>query len=152
MKKSIILLIGIIVSITASAQNVMRVELNDGTVAKYPTADVKQITFEEDMPVGTPVDLGLPSGTLWADFNVGASKPSEPGNYYGWGETETHTLYSWENYTLYDYDNEVWIKWEGDSLDFGNTDIDVAHVNGADSGAHLHAHSIRSLPNTAHGH
>lgn len=87
MKKSIILLIGIIVSITASAQNVMRVELNDGTVAKYPTADVKQITFEEDMPVGTPVDLGLPSGTLWADFNVGASKPSEPGNYYGWGET-----------------------------------------------------------------
>ena len=128
MKKSIILLIGIIVSITASAQNVMRVELNDGTVAKYPTADVKQITFEEDMPVGTPVDLGLPSGTLWADFNVGASKPSEPGNYYGWGETETHTLYSWENYTLYDYDNEVWIKWEGDSLDFGNTDIDVAHV------------------------
>lgn len=128
MKKSIILLIGIIVSITASAQNVMRVELNDGTIAKYPTADVKQITFEEDMPVGTPVDLGLPSGTLWADFNVGASKPSEPGNYYGWGETETHTLYSWENYTLYDYDNEVWIKWEGDSLDFGNTDIDVAHV------------------------
>lgn len=128
MKKSIILLIGIIVSITASAQNVMRVELNDGTVAKYPTADVKQITFEEDMPVGTPVDLGLPSGTLWADFNVGASKPSEPGNYYGWGETETHTSYSWENYTLYDYDNDVWIKWEGDSLDFANTELDVAHM------------------------
>lgn len=132
MKKSIILLIGIIVCITASAQNVMRVELNDGTVAKYQTADVKQITFEEDMPVGTPVDLGLPSGTLWADFNIGASKPSEPGNYYGWGETETHDSYSWETYALWDYDNEVWIKWEGDSLDFGKTNIDVASIKWGD--------------------
>lgn len=128
MKKYIVLIFGIIASLTVSAQNVMRVELNDGTVAKYPTADVKQITFEKDMPVGTPVDLGLPSGTLWADFNVGATKPSEPGNYYGWGETETHTQYSWKNYTLYDYDNEVWIPWEGDSLDFGNSSVDVAHV------------------------
>lgn len=128
MKKSIILLIGIIVSLTVSAQNVMRVELNDGTIAKYPTADVKQITFEKDMTIGTPVDLGLPSGTLWADLNVGASKPGDPGNYYGWGETETHDSYSWETYALWDYDNDKWIAWEGDSLDFGNTDIDVARI------------------------
>ena len=33
------------------------------------------------------VDLGLPSGTLWAACNVGASKPSESGLYFQWGDT-----------------------------------------------------------------
>lgn len=33
------------------------------------------------------VDLGLPSGTLWATCNIGASKPEESGNYFSWGET-----------------------------------------------------------------
>ncbi len=34
------------------------------------------------------VDLGLPSGLLWATCNVGANSPEEYGNYYAWGETE----------------------------------------------------------------
>ena len=34
------------------------------------------------------VDLGLPSGLLWATCNVGATTPEEYGNYYAWGETE----------------------------------------------------------------
>ena len=33
------------------------------------------------------VDLGLPSGTLWATMNVGASKPSDGGLYFQWGDT-----------------------------------------------------------------
>ena len=33
------------------------------------------------------VDLGLPSGTLWATCNIGASEPEEYGNYFAWGET-----------------------------------------------------------------
>ena len=36
------------------------------------------------------VDLGLPSGTLWATCNIGASKPEEFGDYFAWGETEPH--------------------------------------------------------------
>lgn len=32
------------------------------------------------------VDLGLPTGTLWATMNVGASKPSEAGLYFQWGD------------------------------------------------------------------
>lgn len=32
------------------------------------------------------VDMGLPSGTLWAKTNVGASQPEEPGDYIAWGE------------------------------------------------------------------
>lgn len=34
------------------------------------------------------VDLGLPSGTLWAKTNIGASTPSEAGELYKWGELE----------------------------------------------------------------
>lgn len=34
------------------------------------------------------VDLGLPSGTLWADRNVGAEKPEDFGNHYRFGEPE----------------------------------------------------------------
>lgn len=44
------------------------------------------------------VDLGLPSGTLWATCNVGASKPEEYGSYFAWGETETKSEYTPENY------------------------------------------------------
>ena len=31
------------------------------------------------------VDLGLPSGILWAAYNVGATSPEEYGGYYSWG-------------------------------------------------------------------
>lgn len=34
------------------------------------------------------VDLGLPSGTLWADRNVGANAPEEYGNYYDFGAVQ----------------------------------------------------------------
>ena len=39
------------------------------------------------------VDLGLPSGTKWATYNVGAASPEEFGNYYAWGETEPKDEY-----------------------------------------------------------
>ena len=47
------------------------------------------------------VDLGLPSGTLWATCNVGASKPEDYGDYFAWGETQPKTTYNWENYKWY---------------------------------------------------
>ncbi len=46
------------------------------------------------------VDLGLPSGLLWATCNVGASKPEDYGNYYAWGETKTKKTYNWSTYKL----------------------------------------------------
>ena len=46
------------------------------------------------------VDLGLPSGNLWAAYNVGATKPQEYGNYYAWGEIEPKSTYSGSNYKL----------------------------------------------------
>lgn len=44
------------------------------------------------------IDLGLPSGTLWASCNVGASIPEEYGDYFAWGETSTKTTYTWSTY------------------------------------------------------
>ena len=44
------------------------------------------------------INLGLPSGLLWAECNVGASSPWEDGDYYAWGETETKSYYSWDTY------------------------------------------------------
>ncbi|MDO4211921.1 MAG: hypothetical protein Q4D23_09460, partial [Bacteroidales bacterium] len=44
------------------------------------------------------VNLGLPSGTLWAMTNVGAKSPEGLGNYYAWGETSPKDYYDWDNY------------------------------------------------------
>ena len=44
------------------------------------------------------VDLGLPSGTLWATCNVGADNPWDYGDYFAWGEISTKSTYSLSNY------------------------------------------------------
>ncbi len=44
------------------------------------------------------VDLGLPSGTKWANMNVGATSPEEYGTYFAWGETVAKDTYTWDNY------------------------------------------------------
>lgn len=44
------------------------------------------------------VDLGLPSGLLWATMNVGATKPEEYGDYFAWGETSTKSIYKSSTY------------------------------------------------------
>ena len=54
------------------------------------------------------IDLGLPSGLLWATCNVGADAPEEYGDYFAWGETEPKDYYGWSNYKYahYDWDHE----------------------------------------------
>lgn len=37
------------------------------------------------------IDLGLPSGTLWMDRNIGAKSPTDFGLYFAWGETKGYT-------------------------------------------------------------
>lgn len=49
------------------------------------------------------IDLGLPSGLLWATCNVGANAPEEYGDYFAWGETQTKDFYDWNTYR-YCYD------------------------------------------------
>ena len=44
------------------------------------------------------VDLGLPSGLLWATCNVGADTPEDYGDYFSWGETQPKDTYNWSTY------------------------------------------------------
>ena len=53
------------------------------------------------------VDLGLPSGLLWADRNVGASSSESYGNYYAWGETATKSIYNWSTYAYGSGENQL---------------------------------------------
>lgn len=58
--------------------------------------------FNNGAGSGSYVDLGLPSGTLWATCNIGANSPEEYGDYFAWGETEGFnsgkTNFSWSTY------------------------------------------------------
>ena len=75
---------------------------------------------------GEAIDLGLPSGTLWASCNVGASKPEEYGGYYAWGETEEKETYTWENYIH--CDDGTYETCHDLGSDISGTEYDVAHV------------------------
>ena len=84
------------------------------------------------------VDLGLPSGTLWATCNVGANVPEEYGDYFAWGETRPKSEYSWENYkyckgekqyTKYCCDSDFGFNGFTDNLTVLQPEDDAATVN-----------------------
>lgn len=81
--------------------------------ATYKTEDVDSITFNETVDTGGAqdlgggiylinghrfVDLGLPSGLLWAETNIGAKGAADYGDYFAWGETKVKDNYSWDTY------------------------------------------------------
>lgn len=65
------------------------------------------------------VDLGLPSGLLWAKANLGATVPSSPGLYYSWGNIEGHP-----NGGGYDFSQSVYSSTPGASI---NSNLDLQH-------------------------
>jgi uncharacterized protein YjdB len=90
----------------------------------------------------TYVDLDLPSNTLWATYNVGATKPEEFGDYFSWGETEgcssknrwDWTTYKWCKGTYYSqtkYCTNSTFGYEGfvDGKTELEPDDDAAYVN-----------------------
>ena len=77
-------------------------ELNMGTMyyvrAFAVTADGTFYGEEVNFITHAYVDLGLPSGLLWATCNVGADTPEGYGNYFAWGETTPKDTYNWSTY------------------------------------------------------
>lgn len=79
---------------------------------KYPKDISFCINYGEDNVIGQCcdcnltsgdwVDLGLPSGLLWATRNVGASSPTGYGDYFAWGETVPKNVYEPSTYQYYD--------------------------------------------------
>ena len=95
------------------AQVKLYVHQNDGSYTEFIAATVDSITFSEQIP-GTItnngyqwVDMGLPSGLLWATCNIGAKTSTEFGDYYAWGETETKESYTNKTYKWYDDSDEI---------------------------------------------
>jgi len=68
------------------------------------------------------IDLGLPSGLLWAKCNLGATTPEGYGNYYAWGETQPKYEYTWETYTYGDYDGAYHLYKYNTSDSYGTVD------------------------------
>ena len=63
---------------------------------REPTATENNNDSSGDtIPAGW-IDLGLPSGLLWAECNLGANAPEEYGDYYAWGETSPKSVCSWQ--------------------------------------------------------
>ena len=95
-------------SLTTEAQ-ISKFDLNDD--GKLTVADMTVLVNAIMSGVGeTPsnveaVDLGLPSGTLWANMNVGATSPLDDGLYFAYGETTGCTsdtsdghVFNWSTY------------------------------------------------------
>lgn len=61
------------------------------------------------------VDLGLPSRTLWATWNVGATTPEGYGDLFAWGETTPKTNYNWSTYKYCNGDYDQLTKYCDDS-------------------------------------
>ena len=80
----------------------LKLYLSDKQVVEYSVEKVDSLVFtdgaDDTAETHEWVDLGLPSGTLWATCNVGASKPEEYGDYFAWGETKPKSDYSWSTY------------------------------------------------------
>ena len=85
------------------------------------------------------VDLELPSGTLWATMNVGASKSTDFGLYFQWGDTQGYTAnqvgigsvqkkfaIEWNDYKWGEYKKFTKYTKLGGKLELED---DAAHVN-----------------------
>lgn len=103
---------------TAKPNNVSR----SGILA-MPETNMEE--SEQEEVVERWVDLGLPSGILWAAYNVGATSPEEYGGYYAWGETEEKSSYTNENYKFY---NSSTGEYDRIGLEISGTSYDVANV------------------------
>ena len=78
--------------------------------AVMPTGTV----YGEEMSfttVRTYVDLGLPSGILWATCNVGADTPEEYGDYFAWGETQPKDIFNWHTYQYCNGNSSTFTKY-----------------------------------------
>ncbi len=102
------------VSLVFVAESVtyMRVNTTDGKTVLYEVNNVETVDFFE-APNDTIldvlsvsgstdgynyVDLGLSSGIKWATYNVGATQPTEIGDYFAWGEISVKEYYGWNTY------------------------------------------------------
>ena len=96
---------GVIVKVYDGNTQVGDIVIPGGTAAQVVRNKIKSFKPVE-LTVGGDtheyVDLGLPSGLLWATCNVGADTPEAYGDYFAWGETQPKEVYDGNTYTYSD--------------------------------------------------
>lgn len=99
----------------------------------------KTITEEIPQVECVAIDLGLPSGTLWAESNIGASSCEDPGYFFYWGDAkpfETGMRYKYVNDAFYDGGDCQYLKYVT-SGEYGEIDGLTELVSSDDAAAVL---------------
>ena len=68
---------------------------------------------------GEAVDLGL--SVKWSSMNLGATSPTDYGDYFAWGETVPKDIYSWDTYELCNGSSTTLTKYKNSSS-YGSVD------------------------------
>lgn len=89
-------------SLSALSQSIA-LYAKDGGRYDYATKDIESIVFTDadPLPLTQPsnveaVDMGL--SVRWANCNLGATRDTEIGAYFAWGETTEKSVYDWSTY------------------------------------------------------
>ena len=87
MKKFVLILCAALLAVPSCKKTIHDVDKEDET----PHYSAKNVNA---------VDLGL--SVLWADRNIGAESPEEPGHFFAWGETTARDYNSFANPYVFD--------------------------------------------------
>lgn len=112
----------------------------NGNSVEYPLSILQGFRCEDNTGFyygHKVVDLGLPSGTLWAEYNIGASKPEQFGNYYFWGAQSDINTSPWP---YYHHTFNLYEKYRTDRTGLDKMDMfiellpedDIAHLKWGD--------------------
>ena len=132
---------GLVTAVGGGSCTITCTAMDGSGVSAYCSVEVYPDVEPEVSDEHEYVDLGLPSGTLWATCNVGADNPEDYGLYFAWGETEPYdengkTTFNWSTYTLCNGSNTTMTKY-CTSSNYGTVDNetelepedDAAYVN-----------------------
>lgn len=146
MKRVLSILASILCVLSASAQT-FEVYKNDTLVASYVNDEtnhykviVKQTPPKPAGPVKAEdgcyiidghhfVDLGLPSGLLWAETNVGGKIYADAGDYFAYGETSPKSTYYRSNYKYNGSTPDSTKYCDADGKMYLDPEDDAAYVN-----------------------
>ncbi len=83
-------------TISGSPGGTINIKLENGRVEGLDGKEHTLVLSYSGTMTEKYVDLGL--SVKWARCNLGASKPTDYGDYFAWGETEPKTNYTWATY------------------------------------------------------
>ena len=95
------------------------------SVARYLGISIRPVYIRKEL---VAVDLGLPSGTKWANMNIGAEEASQYGQMFAWGETTGYSstdnsdhTFSWDYYLWNpSHDGQTFTKYSKDDQSPGD--------------------------------